>query len=322
MKKFLALLLVTIFFAACSNEPTVQVSTADVISEGTVTVTRDGKISLGGAEKIFSPVSGNVVDMYFERGGNVELDQPLFKIGNATDESELLKARAALGEAMAALARAMADRNPDAYEIQATVDEARSLVVQLENSAAKGIVLSPTAGKIFDNVQLGAKVTANETVLAEIGKENPVAVRFEISDVEKNLLLSSPALKITLKLSDGSIYPREGKLNFVEPAAIDATFDNPTGRLILGDTVQVVIDGVKISNTMLVPENSVQQRDGGDFVFVVASNKTAALKKISTGGKIGNLIIVNNGLQNGDKVVVDGLTNLREGTPLSVMNDK
>lgn len=322
MKKFLTALLcvTTIFFAACSNDkPAVEVTAADVLSvDGVTTVTHDGKISLSGEQKILSPISGNVVATYFERGHDVTEGQPLFKIGKREDSAELLKARAALGESMTALAREIAEKNPAAEDRQAEVDELRARVQKLEDEAVANTVYSPVAGKIsLETIQLGAAVTANETVLATIGKNNPVAVRFDISDEEKNLLLTSDGVKVTLKSSDGSTYPREGKLNFSDTAKLEVLFDNPTGRLNLGDAAQVVIDGVKVPSTLLVPEKAVQQREGGNFIFVVDSNKEAALKKISLGGKLGNYFIVNEGLKADEKIIVEGTTNLREGTPLN-----
>ena len=88
-----------------------------------------------------------------------------------------------------------------------------------------------------------------------------------------------------------------------------------------GHEVRLEISGSLVPNTLLVPEQAIHQRDGGDYVFAVDSNK-AVLKKVSLGGKIGNQFIVDDGLKAGEEVVVEGLSNLHEGTPLSVTNDK
>ena len=341
MKNFLAyalLLVTTIFFAACTNEKPVEVTTAQVISvEGTMSIAHDGKFSLSGEQKILSPISGTVVETFFERGQEVTEGQPLFKIGRQQDETALLQAKAALGESMAALAREHADlaqaeiqfRNKavTAQEVddkkfavnqrQAEVDERKAALEKLENDSAAGMINAPSAGHIgVGGVALGATVTANETVLAQIGNTDPIAVRPEISAEERQLLESSDALKITLKLSDGSTYPRAGKLNFSADSEVVVTFDNPIGLLLLGDEAHITIDGIKVPYTVLVPENAIQIRGGDNYVFAVDSDKTAALKKISLGGKLGNFFVVNDGLKAGDSVVVEGLTNLRDGTPL------
>lgn len=347
MKKiFTALLIVmTIFFASCSNnEKPVEVSAVKVQTvDGAITVTHDGKISLSDEQKILSPVSGNVVSTYFQIGQAVEEGQPLFKIGQQKDEEALLKARAALGESMSALARERSDlahaeaqlrqKTGSAQEVddkkfiveerQAEVAERQAAVQKLEESAASGIVKAKMAGNIGGEIiQLGAAVTGNETVLCTIGKLNPVSVRVEISDEEKHLILSSPAAKATLKFPDGSTYPREGKINFVNSSTTEVIFDNPINSLKINDAVQLVIDGVNVPKALLVPESAVQLRGEDHYVFVVDSDKTAALKKISLGGKLGNNFIVNEGLKSEDFVVVDGLKNLRDGSPMLVTNEK
>ncbi len=342
MKNFLAyalLFVTTIFFTACTNnEKPVEVKVAQVVSvNGSMSIAHDGTFSLSGEQKILSPISGTVVETFFERGQEVTEGQPLFKIGHQKNETELLRAKAALGESMAALARERAqlveaevqfrnkaiaaqeveDKKFAVNERQAEVDERKAALENLQNDSAAGMINAPSTGHIgIEGVALGATVTANETVLAQIGNTDPIAVRLEISAEERQRLESSDALKITLKLSDGSTYPRTGKLNFSEGSTVAVNFDNPIGRLLLGDAAHVVFDGVNVPNTLLVPENAVQLRGGDNYVFVVDSDKTAALKKISLGGKLGNFFIVNDGLKAGDLVVVEGLTNLRDGTPL------
>ena len=127
--------------------------------------------------------------------------------------------------------------------------------------------------------------------------------------------------KVTLKFTDGTNYPREGKLTF-NNTTVEATFDNPIGLLLLGHEVQLELNDLKVPGVLLVPEKAIHQREGGDFVFVVNSDREAALKRVLLGGKINNQFIVNDGLRAGEEVVVEGWNNLREGTPLSVKNDK
>ena len=83
-----------------------------------------------------------------------------------------------------------------------------------------------------------------------------------------------------------------------------------------GTPAQIEIDGAKLVGVLLVPESAIQRREDGDFVFVADSDKTAAVKKISLGDKLGTYFIVTNGLKANDSIVVESQTNLREGTPL------
>ena len=341
MKRFLLyafLPLIIIFFAGCANdEPPVDVKTEKIsaLDESTI-ISHDGKISLSDEQTILSKISGKVVATYCAGGQDVTENQPLFKIGTHEKETELLQAKTDLGENMTALAREISElnqaeqllkknsataqevseKNFKVQERQAKLAEQQALVKKLEEETAAGIIISPITGQIgVDSVITGANVTENETVLAHVGKINPAAVHFEISPEEKNFLMAG-TLKVLLKLSDGTTYQHEGKINFVENSTAAATFDNPEKKLPLGGAAHVEITGLKMPGALLVPEKSVQLRGEENYVFVVDSNKTAALKKISLGGKIGTYYIVKDGLRAGDSVVVEGLTNLRDGTPV------
>ena len=342
MKKFLTAMLCAaiLLLTGCGNEqPPVEVTAAKVIAaDGTLTLTHDGKISLSDELKVLSPISGNVVATFSEVGAPVTDGQKLFQIGTQQDATALVQAKAQLGESMTALAREMselqraevqlkqkaispAEVDDKRYKVddrRAEVAERQERVKQLEEAQSSGTVLAQKSGTLGERIQLGAAVTAKETVLATIGRSDPAAVRFEVSNEEKHHLLSSAALKVTLKLADGTTYPHEGTLNFVDASTAQVTFANPDGTLQIGEAAQVVFDGVNVSKVLLIPESAIQQRGEDNYVFVVDKNKSAALKKISLGGKLGSLLIVNDGLTAGDSVVVDGLNNLRDGAPLKL----
>lgn len=326
MKNFLPIFFaMIILIAGCSNanEPSVAVSVAKVQTlEGKINLTYGGKISLSDTEKIFPAVSGNVLATYFTAGADVTENQPLFKVGKQQDETELLQAKTALAESMTALAKELAEKNPKATERQAEIAELQEKIKQLEEDSALGIVRAPKSGKIgAEFVKIGAPVKADETVLATVGKNNPATVRFEVSAQEKNFLAASNNLKVTIKFTDGTRYPHEGTLRFDDLTA-EATFDNSEELLTPGADVEILLEGVNVPKVLLIPESAIFLRGEENFVFVVAEDKTAVEKKILLGGTLNNLTIVQDGLKADDSVVVEDLTNLREGTPLSVTNDK
>ena len=306
MKKFLMLICAgIIFFAGCGNEEAVDLKTEKILpTEATLTLTRDGKISLSHELMIYSNVSGKVLEKYFKDGDEVTEGQKLFKVGSQDAETELLQTKSALGEAMTNLAKETAQKNP-VDSLQAEIAELQERVKFLEEDSSAGVIYAPITGQLgVENARLGQEVVANETVLAKIGRTNPAVVRFEISAEEKNSLAAS-APKVSLKFSDGTTYPRAGTINLLNDTTAEAIFDNPEGLLLLGNTVQLELDGVKISNALLVPESAIQQRDGENFIGVIDSDKKVALKKVSLGGKTGNQFIVNDGLSAGDVVVVE-----------------
>ena len=185
MKKFLAILFSLLLFpisllTGCSNEPPVAVKTEKVLPlDDKAILTHEGTISLSSEIKIFSPISGNVLEKYFEDDSEIEEGQKLFKIGIREDNTELLQKKAALAESMTTLARKIselqnaeknssaqevADRKFDIENLQAEITECRKLIQQMEEEMLSGIIHAPKSGRLGVNTaQIGATVTANET---------------------------------------------------------------------------------------------------------------------------------------------------------------
>ena len=312
MKKFLAMFFaMIILLAGCSNnEPPVEVKAQKVLSaNGALTLNHSGTIALSDAEEIRAAISGNIMEKFAEDGADVTEGQVLFKIGELEGHTKLLQAKADLTKARTDLARALAAKDPSAAELQRTADEQQEFVKQLEDAAKSGMVVAPKA-----DAPLGMSVTADETVLGTVGNINPVSVRFTVSPQEAHMLKTAENLSARLKLNDGTTY-HDGTI-IVDDDAAEIFFDNPDELLTPGTPAQIELDGAKVANVLLVPEKAIQRREDGDFVFAVDSDKEAAVKKISLGDKLGTYFIVKNGLKADDLVVVEGMTALREGTPL------
>lgn len=321
MKKFLVILLSLVLcplslLTGCSNEPPVSVSTEKVLAvKDFLSLTYEGTISPSSELKIFSPVSGNVMEKYIEDDADISERQMLFKVDSLEAHSNFLQAKRELAETMTALAKALVEKDSAAPELQRQVEEKKALVQKLEEESARGIIYAPKAGRLAKIAPLGSPVTENETLLATIGNINPVAVNVELSAAESKILSSSPDLKISLKLNDGTTYPNNG--TFKDGAIL---FENPDELLHFGSAAQVVIDNIKIPNALLINEKAVKNNGAENFVYI-NKNGNAAVKKIQLGDKLGNYFVVKDGLTADDIVITDGFENLREGSPLNV-NDK
>lgn len=320
MKKFLMMFFaIVIMLTGCVNEKPVAVTAEKVrLVDGAFNLTREGIISLSDEVEIRSPVSGNLVEKYAKDGTDVTEGQPLLKISEFGPHADLLQIKTELAKSMTDLAKAQAENDPSATELKIEVEKNQALVKKMEEDTALGVIYASKSGRLGAvDAQLGMLVTENETVVAKIGNINPLAVRFNVS-AEEAKLMSSENLKVTLKFTDGTSYPIDGVIEFVDDSTAEAIFDNSEGLLLVGMNVQIEIDGVKVFNTLLVPEKAIQQRDDGNYVFVVDSNKKAIVKKISLGDRLGNYFIVKDGLNADDLVIVEGQTNLREGTKVQL----
>ena len=93
-KIFLLICAAAIFIAGCSNEPPVSVTTEKVLAvENALTLTHEGIISPSSEIKIFSPISGNVMEKYIEDGSDVVARQKLFKVDDLESHANYMQAK-------------------------------------------------------------------------------------------------------------------------------------------------------------------------------------------------------------------------------------
>ena len=327
-------------------------------TDAPLTLSYSGQVVDRDEVKVQSKVSGNVVEKYVKGGQEVVEGQPLFKIDSRQYESAVLQAQANLAKSMTNLAKEKVDlqRDEELWASQAiseqSLDNQRAAVKAQESEVAANeallqkakddladtMVYAPMSGRLgIDDVPVGTYSTAGNTALATIGIVDPVYVQFAVSEQEYLRLShgaqravenheAEPDWKISLTLADGSSYPYEGTFAEFDRTLGDETgtlsmrtiFPNPNGLLVPGMYTRVEVDGLKIRNSLLVPERALQQLLGETMVIVAQSDNKSAVRKISLGEKIGSYYVVKDGLKADDWVIVEGLTNLRDGMPLDV----
>ena len=227
-----------------------------------------------------------------------------------------------------------------AVKAQESEVEANEAILQKAKAdLADTIVYAPMSGRLgIDDVPVGSLATAGNTPLATIGLVDPVFVQFAVSEQEylrlsrvetgpnENGAAQAPNFRISLTLADGSRYPYTGEFaeydramgNSTGTLTIRTVFRNPDRLLVPGMYARVEVSGLKIPNAILVPERAFQQLLGETLVIVARSDNTSAVRKITLGEKIGSYYVVKSGLKADDWVIVEGLTNLRDGMPLEV----
>jgi membrane fusion protein, multidrug efflux system len=188
---------------------------------------------------------------------------------------------------------------------------------------------APITGVIgISKVQVGDYVqrVALGTGINVISSLGEVRVRFPISetdylnfarsiksDPEKNNFRDVP---VELILGDGSIFGEKGKLQLtnrqIDPATgsilIQALFQNSNGVLRPGQYVKVRFRTGEYNNAVLIPQQSVNQLQNVYQVFMLTDSNKLKPTLIKVGNRVGSNWIVNEGLKDGDKVVVVGST--------------
>ena len=334
------------------NFPTRVKAIKVLTTSATLTLSYSGQVVDRDEMQVQSKVSGSVVEKYVRGGQEVVEGQMLFKIDDRQYQSAVLQAQANLAQSQTNLAKERADlqRYEELWQSNAISEQTltnqriavkskeaevaanEALLQKAEDDLADTIVYAPMSGRLgIDDVSVGTLATAGNTPLATIGVVDPVFVQFAVSEQEY-LRLSrkeedpNAHFRISLTLADGSRYPYRGEFAEYDRTlgketgtlTIRTIFRNPDALLVPGMYARVEIDGLKIPNAMLVPERALQQLLGETLVIVAQSDNTSAVRKISLGEKIGSYYIVKSGLKADDWVIVEGLTNLRDGMPLEV----
>lgn len=214
------------------------------------------------------------------------------------------------------------DQEAATQQQQAVVEANAAQVDAAQDNVDDTIVYAPFSGKLnVDDVPIGTFATAGSTALVTISSTNPVYVEFSISEAEYLQMTKQAADNagswgdhLLLRLSDGTMYPYEGHVTQVNHGMdgnsgsiiVKAVFDNPDNLLIPGLYATVVSDTQIQRNALSVPQRAVQQTLGKYYVSVIDGNGEAQNREVTPGQKVGKFWIINDGLQDGDTIIVDG----------------
>ena len=202
-------------------------------------------------------------------------------------------------------------------------------------------VTAPISGRVGrSSVTDGALVTAYQpTSLATIQQLDPIYVDVNQSTTELLRLrrsLESGRLsadgkngrKVRILLEDGTTYPLEGTLQFRDVTVDQATgsftlrivVPNPQHLLLPGMFVRAVLQEGIADQAILVPQQGVQRTPKGDpFALVADETGKVQLRQLTLGRALGDQWLVTSGLAAGDRVIVEGIMNVRPGATVKVI---
>lgn len=126
---------------------------------------------------------------------------------------------------------------------------------------------------------------------------------------------------LELILSDGSLYSEKGRVDFIDrnvdamtgSMLVQGTFSNPNRVLRPGMFTKVKIRMEILENAILVPQRCVMDLQGQYSVYVIDNNNTVQARKIIVGKRIGDLWLINEGLKQGETIVIDALQKVGSG---------
>ena len=299
-------------------------------------------------------VSGFITGVHFNDGSRVRKGQLLYSIDTQLYEANYDQAVANLNVQEANLVKAQKDANRynelaknDAVAKQLVDNADAALEVakkQVDASKAniKGVqtnvrytrVYAPFDGTIgISLVKKGAAVTAGQTILNIVSTDNQLAVDFNVDQKEiyyfSNLIQKRKANNdSTFTLAFGNeVYPYNGKILLMDRAVDPQTgtiktrlaFPNPKNLLRSGMTGTVRVLSIS-KKAVVIPYKAISEQLGEFFVYVPSDSNKVTQKRVQLGTTLGAKIIVKEGLKQGDKIIIEGIQNLREGTVYTTEN--
>lgn len=192
-------------------------------------------------------------------------------------------------------------------------------------------ITAPIAGRLgLRKVDAGNLITANDADgIVTITQTKPISVLFTVPEVEvaglREAMRGDAALPVEALSRDGETVIARGVLqtldNQIETTTgtlrARALFANDNDALFPNQFVNVRLRVQQVDNVLMVPADAVQHGSQGDYVYTVEDG-VSRLKVVTLGAADGDRIVITQGLQAGDQVVLEGLDRLRDGRPVVV----
>jgi len=325
------------------------------LKEREITLYTDYPATIEGRQnvEIRPKIDGYIDAIYVDEGATVKKGQLLFRISNPQYEETVRNAEASVGVTQAAVETAqleyekvkpLVEKNIvsqfDLQSAKLNLASKKAALVQVEAILANAKtnlnylkVTSPANGVIgLIPYKIGALVSSTSTEpLTTVSDISTVYAYFSFN--EKQLLeflrantgntlgekiKGMPA--ISLILTDGSLYEKEGKMDMISglidtktgAASIRASFPNPSGLIRSGGSATVRIPK-NLKSVIVIPQSATTELQNKQFAYTIGTdNKVKRVPVTTTASSDGQYFIVTNGLKTGDRIVLEGVSLLKE----------
>ncbi|MFL6258281.1 MAG: efflux RND transporter periplasmic adaptor subunit [Thermoanaerobaculia bacterium] len=312
-----------------------------------------GKVAAREVVSVQPQVSGRITRIHFSDGAHLRKGDPLFTIDPRPFQAQLDAAEANLAQAKAALdlAKLQAARAAKLIETKAIAQQEYDLRKNAVDVAAAQVeqgqaavqtaklnleycfLRSPIDGRagqrLVDSGNVVTAMSAGSGALLTIQRLDPVYADFTVPEndltaVQRNMARGS--LKVEVRLPDEPGEARTGALTFLDNAVqggtgtvkLRATIPNGDQRFWPGRFVKIRLVLDTLQKAVLVPAAAPQTSAQGPFVYVVKADSTAEQRTITPGQRQGDLIVIRQGVQPGERIVVNGQLGVTPGGKVRV----
>lgn len=222
------------------------------------------------------------------------------------------------------------DRIAAEKSANAAVQQNQAALEQAQINLGYTQIAAPFDGRVgISAFSVGALVGPSTGTLATIVSQDPIYVVFPVSDrfiqdvqqASGSGRVEPQDVVVHLTLANGSSYPEVGKIDFTDVKVdqntdtllVRAVFANPNRILTDGQYARVTAERKDPVEALVIPQRAILTDQTGSYVLVVGEGNKAAAKHITTGANQGADVVVQQGLNDGDVVIVDGVQKVRPG---------
>jgi RND family efflux transporter MFP subunit len=295
--------------------------------------------------------AGRLEKILFKEGDLVKKGQKLFEIEKASYQAEVAKAKATLAKDKASLKLAIADVNrykplvekglaPRAtleqymaqeMELKATIKADEAAIEEAELNLSYTDVLSPIDGRISRRqVDVGNIVGYSEqTVLTTIVADDPMYAYFnpteeDVQVMQKYRDQEQMDARVRVPTKDPTVIERDtysGKVDFTDnrvdrmtgTITMRAVVENPDNSLLEGTFVYAEIFVTRKGQFLMVSPGIVTEDQRGSYLYTVDDSNQAKRVYVKRGHEGRYYLDIEEGLEDGDRVVMNGLSKMRDG---------
>ena len=315
----------------------------------TVTARLPGRVVASGVAEVRPQVAGIIIERLFEEGSRVKEGDVLYRIDPATYEAQVAAAEAAVSQAQVALDAATRDAERISALSSRNVVSAQSVddAVSKRETAAAALQVAKAqllAAEInLDRTAIKAQLTGSigrtlttQGALVTAGQAEPLSVIRQLDPVYVDVTQSAAELirwrrngarqegntTVRLTLADRQAYEHTGELTAAEPHVDEQTgvvllrlqFPNPDELLLPGMYVQVELPQGVVEDIILAPQGAVSRdRRGNPVAMIVNAENKVEQRELTVLGDRGADWIVSGGLEEGDRLIVEGFQKIGVG---------
>ena len=303
-------------------------------------------------------VTGYLLSREFAEGELVQARDLLYTIDSSEYQAALARANADLAAAVANQANAvrnykrgkdllpkgaiseaeMDDLEARKLDADARIESANAQVTSAEVNLGFTTINAPITGRIGrSKASVGDLVGPNTGSLTTLVSIDPIEALFQISEatyvsaIGRGLgnqldVTSLRRIEVSLELTNGLLYPEVGKIDYFANRIDQSTgtletralIPNPHSLLVPGQYVRVILQDTELLEGLFVAQSAVQADQQGSFVLTVDGGSTVVRRNVDLGARNDDKVLVNKGLDKGDRVIVRGLQQVRPGMPVKI----